>query len=261
MSKADAVKFTLKCQNWPQIVVPIAKKQRPAKIVLRNGISLAGNGVHWYDVNDVFFKHKYNPEHLLIEKNDIVVDIGANIGVFSIYAASLTQNTVYAFEPTPLSFESLQRNVKANKLPNVLTFNAAISDKVGSLKLFFDPQDTLGTSNAIIDDANLEKLQVLNGSAEEFIEVPSDTLQNVMDNNNIEQLDFLKLDCEGSEGIILESTPDSYLKRIRKITMEYHDHLSKINHHDMRKMLEKLGFITAQFEETPKLGYLYGWKN
>ena len=65
--------------------------------------------IHWYDVNEIIFIHGYNPLHLHIERNDIVVDIGANIGIFTVFAASITRKTVYAFEPFPNNFEVLRK--------------------------------------------------------------------------------------------------------------------------------------------------------
>ncbi len=87
------------------------------------------------------------------------------------------------------------------------------------------------------------------------------TLQEFMDSNHIQKIDFLKLDCEGAEGAILFSTPDEYLRRIRKITMEFHDHLSQFIHDDIQKRLEEVGFTTKlKWDGTSALGYLYGWR-
>ncbi|OLD84039.1 MAG: hypothetical protein AUF64_03045 [Chloroflexi bacterium 13_1_20CM_54_36] len=83
-----------------------------------------------------------------------------------------------------------------------------------------------------------------------------------MDSNNIEQIGFLKIDCEGSEGLILDSIPKSYLKRVRKIAFEFHDHLSIINHDDMRKLLEEAGFTTElKWDDKSPVGFLDGWRD
>lgn len=258
MSKAEATKFIMKCQNWAEIALPIVRKQRPPKIVLKDGTHIEARGIQWYDVDDIFFKHMYNPNaQLQIGKDDIVVDIGANIGLFSLYAARITQNTVYAFEPTPDNAEIIRRNIRANVLNNIVLYDAAISDKVGTAKLFLHPHGSSG--NVVFDHSSITRLERVH-KIEDHIEVSTTTLPNVMDSNNIEELGFLKLDCEGSEGIILETLPKSYLRRIRKIAMEYHDRLSKLNHHEIRKLLEESGFTTDVIEVFPVRGYLYAWQ-
>jgi hypothetical protein len=81
-----------------------------------------------------------------------------------------------------------------------------------------------------------------------------------MDGNNLEQIDFLKIDCEGAEGPILQSTPNSYLKRIRKIALEFHDHLSELNHKDIQNILKGAGFnIRLKWDEKSPFGYIYAW--
>lgn len=96
---------------------------------------------------------------------------------------------------------------------------------------------------------------------EEYLEVPTTTLQEIIDSNNIEQIGCLKIDYEGSEGLILDSTPRSYLKRIRKIAIEFHHHLSKIIHHHMRKPLEDTGFTTdLKWDDKSAQGSLYAWR-
>ena len=234
----------------------------------------APEGFAWRGyVDEIVFKHAYTPAHLQLEEDDIVVDIGAHVGVFTVFAASRTQNTVYAFEPFPGNFEILKRNISVNKLCNVVLYRSAVADKIGSAALLLSSR--ANTRHVLSDPMLLDQLEkyqtnaehlqfesTMPGELEEYLEVPTTTLQEIMDRNNIEQIGFLKLNCEGSEGLILTSTPKSYLKRIRKIVVAFHDHLSKINHDDIRKLLEETGF-TAHLEwdgESP-LGALYAWRD
>src|SRR5690349_13799718 len=92
--------YALRCiqryQNWAEIIMSLAKEQSPAQVILRNGIRFeASGGFLWLgQVDEIFFEGGYTPAHLQIEKDDIVVDIGAHVGVFTAFAASRTQNTV-----------------------------------------------------------------------------------------------------------------------------------------------------------------------
>lgn len=67
------------------------------------------------------------------------------------------------------------------------------------------------------------------------------------------------MDCEGSEGSILMSTPMHYLKRIRKISLEFHDNVSSLKHNDIQKLLGEAGFVTKlNWNGESPFGYIYG---
>ncbi len=94
---------------------------------------------------------------------------------------------------------------------------------------------------------------------ENYIEVHAITLQRIMDDNNLERIDFLKLDCEGSEGSILMSTPRGYLERIQKVAMEFHDNVSQLKHDEIQRLMEEVGFVTSLvWDGDSPFGYLYG---
>lgn len=256
MSKVDAVKFVMNCQNWSEVAIPIATHKTPDKIVLKNGIRFESPAIAWADVYGIFFMQMYNPSYLPIEQNDIVVDIGANIGVFTLYAASITHNAVHAFEPFPSNFEALQQNIRANGLHNITPHRLAVSDQ-SRTEVFVD----CGVSQG----HRLEKV-FPRYPGEEYLEVPTITLQDFMDNNHLEQIDFLKMDCEGSEGLILQSTSKDYLQRIRKISLEFHDAISILKHDEMGKLLEDAGFTTkvghciVDPSNNADLGILHAWR-
>jgi FkbM family methyltransferase len=219
-------------------------------VTLRNGIRIDApeDSVLLGIVNDIFFRNVYNPVDLPIEANDIVVDIGANIGVFTIFAACRTQNTVHAFEPFPRNIEFLNRNVSTNGLPNVTTHCVAVSEKTGSAKLYLGE---LSAGHMLFDHS-------IKGKLEKYVEVPTTTLQRIMDDNGLGQIDFLKLDCEGCEGSILVSTPIDYIQRVRKIAMEFHDNVSILNHEEIQGLLKKAGFVTQlNWDGKSPFGYLY----
>lgn len=273
---AITIQSIQKYQNWVEIILSLRKKRAPARVILRDGTRFAVTDVYlWRSlVDEIFLKRVYNPFHLEIERDEIVVDIGAHIGIFTVFAASKTQNTVYALEPSPSNFEVLKRNICVNGLNNVIAHRFAVSDKVSSSAALLLSSKT-STSHVLCDHIILDKLEKYQTSAEHlefkdtmlgeleaYIEVPTTTLQNIMDSNNIEEIGFLKMDCEGSEGLILDATPRTYLKRIRKIAIEFHDHLSKIDHVGMQKLLEEVGFITSlKWDGKSPLGYLYGWRD
>jgi FkbM family methyltransferase len=250
MSKLDAARFILHCQNWHEIALPIATHQTPARVTMKNGSRFVSHSIYWADMYGIFLQEAYTPSYLPIEKNDIVVDIGANIGVFTVYAASKTQSLVYAVEPFFDNFTALEQNIRANRLKNVIPLRFAVSNTSGTELLVHEEES---------QHHQLKK--VATSSRAKYVEVPSITLQDLMDNHQIQQIDFLKLDCEGAEGLILTSTSGRYLRNIRKIAMEFHDELSLLTHKQIQNLLEKEGFATRiAWNGKPQLGLLHAWR-
>src|SRR6266568_1406563 len=152
-----AISSIQRYQNWVEIMKSIAKKQYPTKAYLRNGTRFEANVGFLWLVNEIFYNHVYTPRHLEIEKNDVVIDIGAHIGVFTVFAASRTKNTVYAFEPSPGNLKILKQNVSLNTLDNVICQGMAVSDKVGSAALLLSPKAT--TRNLLSNQVVLDNLE------------------------------------------------------------------------------------------------------
>jgi FkbM family methyltransferase len=244
--------FTIwKYENWGEIITSIVKGQKPTTVILRNGVHIDApkDNTLLSMVHEIFFRNIYTPVNIPIEHSDIVVDIGANIGVFALFAASRTQNTVHAFEPFPENVKFLKRNIHRSGSHNIITHSVAVSDKIGSAKLFLSEI----SGGHLLFDHNIK------GKLENYIEVPTITLQRIIDDNNFKQIDFLKLDCEGCEGSIIMSTPKDCLKRVRKIAMEFHDNVSYLKHNDIQRLLEEAGFVTKlDWNSKSPFGYLYG---
>jgi len=157
---------------------------------------------------------------------------------------------VYAVEPCLQNFSALKNNVHINRKENVIPLRYAVSD-------------TSGTEMFVERNSNrhhhLKKVAL--SSVSRYTEVPSITLHDLMERHQIENIDFLKMDCEGSEGIILRSMPKDYLCRIRKIAMEFHDDISKLRHSQMQTLLEEADFTThLTWDGKSTFGYLYAWR-
>jgi len=160
-----------------------------------------------------YFLKLNNPnEKFEIKKDDIVIDIGAHIGYFTIYAAkNAYQGIVYSIEPYRESFEILKKNLKLNDLSNVKPFHAAISKITGQVTLYIDKNNQIGNSIFRMDETT------------ESEKVESFSLRDFMENNKIEKIDFLKIDCEGAEFEILLNLEKEVLKKINKISAEIHE--------------------------------------
>ena len=124
-------------RNWPEVIASFARKQFHPRYILRDGtrFEAAGGFKERWEIEDIFFKLAYLPKPLTIRSDDVVIDIGANVGVFSIFAAKHTRNKVYAFEPFPDNCDIFTHVVTINHLSNVILQQVAVSDCTGSASL------------------------------------------------------------------------------------------------------------------------------
>ena len=92
---------------------------------------------HWDEVTTEIFKQSIN-------KGDTVLDLGANVGYYSLLASRLTGKTgkVFAFEPEPRNYRILQRNIELNNYTNIYAFQKAVSDENTSLTLHISEKDS-----------------------------------------------------------------------------------------------------------------------
>lgn len=132
-----------------------------------------------------------------LKPGNIFFDVGANGGIFTIIAAKKVGSNghVYAFEPGQRELELLKHNIAINNLTNVTVIETAITNKKGVTK-FAISRDGAMNSLAQTDHP---KQQI-----ESWQTVEITTLDNVLEELNISKVDFLKIDVEGAEGLVIE---------------------------------------------------------
>ena len=181
-----------------------------------------------------------------------IIDIGAGLGDFSIYAADKSkQGKVYAFEPFPDSFKLLQENIELNGVQNVFPYQKALASKPGTLSL------ETGTGIAVMHST------AQTSDNDTRIQVPSVTLSQAFTENNLLHCDFLKIDCEGGEYDILMNGDKETLSKIKHICLEYHDGFTKHSHDDLVNFLQGNGFeVTTEPNPVHAItGILYARNN
>lgn len=129
-----------------------------------------------------------------LRSGDVVVDVGANIGYYTLLAGRLVGEggRVYAFEPDPFNFAILQRNVRLAGLRNVVLEQKAVSNEPGSIRLF------LSESNK-----GDHRIYQPEGERRESVEVEAVDLDAYFAGVE-EQVDFVKIDTQGAELVILQ---------------------------------------------------------
>lgn len=154
-------------------------------------------------VDQEYFREGYKPN-----PGDTIIDIGANIGTFTLAAKAHAPNArIIAIEPFPENLLFLRRNVSQNKLENVEVVSAAVGPSNGRGRLY------------VADDTGFHSMKFDRGRG--FVAVDMLTLAEIFDRYRVNTCDFLKIDCEGAEFDFLPKVEPSVWGRIQRIAMEF----------------------------------------
>lgn len=188
-------------------------------------LNLIKTGVEEKHVTDLFCS--------LINKDDIVMDVGASIGYYTILAAKRAKK-VYAFEPLPFAYKRLVENVKLNNYNNVEAFQVAVANNTDK-RLLSVP--TIGISGSTFGTLNTDK---------HTISVNTITLDSL----NI-QPDLVKIDVEGAEVDVLKGMTN-ILKKGTTIICEVHKPLIEslgYTVEDISNIIKKSGYKSYLIQE------------
>ncbi|MEM1574242.1 MAG: FkbM family methyltransferase [Candidatus Methanomethylicaceae archaeon] len=167
----------------------------------------------------LFRVHEPNFTNLLsniVKDNDVIIDVGANIGYYTVLFCKRAYNgKIIAIEPNPLSFKLLQHNTK--NFQNVKNYRMALSDKTG-LVSFEVLKNITNLSRLSINEKSRSSLTI----NKYVIQVPSTTLDNLILMLYLDKVDLIRMDVEGAELQILFKGMKT-LKRFKPtIALEVH---------------------------------------
>ena len=202
-----------------------------------------------WSIKETFLDRFYEKYGFTIQPHWKILDIGAGIGDYTLYAAFMCPDSqIFSFEPYPQSFVLMQENLRLNKIPNVRAFEKAIGAVSGELVLDLTGGEPLQFQSFMTQTAPIEKGLSINALS----------LADAFAMLEIESCDLLKLDCEGAEYAILFDTPRPVLELVKHIVMEYHDNVVEYTHRDLTRFLNEQGFEVETFRNPVHsyLGYL-----
>jgi FkbM family methyltransferase len=196
--------------------------------------------------------------HLAMEENETFVDVGANVGSYSLMIANDYKDKgvkVIAIEAHPENYKALRRNIECNKFENIITpINKVISDYKGSIDLYERSHDGTRVDSemySICSDQRIDAYNILHPGGES-LQVECDTLDNILDT---EKVDVIKMDVEGAEVLALRAATKT-LRRIRKIVVEIHGD----NSENVEQLLRSYGFNLEIIDEKGQMSYIAGCK-
>ncbi|MEZ5690538.1 MAG: FkbM family methyltransferase [Rickettsiales bacterium] len=222
------------------------KKGEPVTYQLPHGVTMnlwpKGEIAEFLWLGWLFEKTELTLVGDLIKPNMNIIDVGANIGLYSIYAAKLTNNqtNIWSFEPSRKTASLLTQNITLNECEDVINiYEVALSNKESSSLLASDSGYGDAYSYLLSSDKKDTKHE-----HSETVEVT--TLDSWISRNNINKIDFLKVDIEGGEYLFFQGA-EKTLKTNNNIVIMFEnedDWCKRLGHsqEDSILFLKSLGF-------------------
>lgn len=229
-------------ENWPTSIGLRIFRRRPGLRLLtfRDGLKVVcrGGTRDWDVIHELMFAGGYRRAFSYLRKERgvaHVVDLGGNLGLFSLIAASTNPRAqIMAFEPGPPNRRLFEMNLLANPRlsDRIVLHPEAVGSATGTVEWFFDENNPGGSS--------------LFGVEGERFSVEMRTLAEVV-SSMAKPISLLKIDVEGAEYEILSSTPAEVWLGIQAIALElHHDPAGLVSQQDYLTRMESFGFHVEQ---------------
>jgi FkbH-like protein/FkbM family methyltransferase len=222
---------------------------------------------------EIFINRAYLKHGITLKQDDCVFDVGANIGLFSLFASRQCKDgRVYAFEPSVSAFQALEINSSLYGA-NIKTFNFGLSNKHEEASFTFyrnssvfsgfhaDVERDRSALKAIIQNILTRHSSPDTGPLDLFADdllanrLESETclcqlrrLSDIIIEEKIERIDLLKIDAEGSELDILEGIDEQHWDIVKQIVIEMHDRDGG-RRRRLSQVLDEKGFQVAVDQE------------
>ncbi len=216
-----------------------------------------------FSYQEIFAEQVYLRHGITLTDGDCIFDVGANIGLFTLFAGQqLANSVIYAFEPIPPVFDTLRINTLLYGL-NVKLFNFGLANESKTETFTYYPQLSLisgrfvdGEEQAVVksfllnqqsgveDDSTLSTETIDELLADrlrsEQITCQLKTLSEVIQEHQVERIDLLKVDVEKSELEVLAGIQEEDWSKIRQIVVEVHDTEGRLLH--LTNLLKQRGY-------------------
>jgi FkbM family methyltransferase len=188
----------------------------------------------------IYMDGTYEEEWIVISQklvnNKIFIDIGANIGIYSISLSKIATK-IYSFEPEINNYKAFKKNVERNKIKNILVYKKAVGSKnKRGLKLYISSQDTGWHSLAYKTSDNIQTVSGI-------------TLDTFVDKSKISEVGLIKIDVEGLEKEVLIGSQKVIKKFNPCIIIEFN-----------KPILSKAGYTLKDLYTFLEINKYYGYR-
>jgi len=181
-----------------------------------------------------------------VKEGDVVLDVGAHIGYYTLLAAVRVGDSghIHAFEPVSKIFERLSRNISINKITNVTLNRIAVSDKCGKISIFVADNTNTGKSS-------LFRMLNFSGVIED---VDSITIDKYLEQKAVEKVHLVKIDVEGNELAVLKGM--THMLSVQNppcLLVEVNDknlRMANTSSYEMFAYLKNYGFLPYKISES-----------
>jgi len=234
----EILRCAAETSQWAHIsaaYLGVSSPQYPFVLCLRTGEHIAIEELtdlkaFW----QIFLRRVYR----VASTDHVIVDLGANIGIFTLYAARCApQAKIFSVEPFPSTFQRLVDTVRDHPLETRVTcLNFAAAGSSGTRLM---PDAPVPSQRRVLSSV-ASYAKVSTGP-----QVMGKTLEAMFAENRLSHVDLLKVDIEGSEYEVFLSTPSHVLARIDRIAMEYHGDSAPYSKQQLFDHLHRAGFTIA----------------
>ncbi len=240
------------------------------RYVLPNGLAVVHQNRNETDYlyREIFEERAYLRHGIELPEDACVVDVGANIGMFTLFVRRLLPRArIYAFEPIPPIFETLRLNVELDAVDgDIRLFPYGLSDRettetfafyprysmMSGLRRYADPEGEVEVIKRFLDNARASgdgSAQVLLEHADELLEGRFEAeahkarlrrLSDILREEEIERIDLLKIDVQRAELDVLRGLDEEDWGRVQQVVMEVHDAAGSESQGRIRTILDLL---------------------
>lgn len=192
-----------------------------------------------------------------IKKGSFVIDVGANSGLHSIFFSKLVgkEGKVYSFEPDQTTFSLLKRNLAFNNCENVACYNCALSNKETTIKMIGVNTDSVRLKEG---DSFKYMQEALSESDEQERLINAYKLDDIADLKKANKIDFIKVDVEGAELLVLQGGINTIAKHKPTIVFELSGEWSKrfgYKPYQLLALIKELGYEMDEYDFQQWIAY------
>ncbi|MGP9811352.1 FkbM family methyltransferase [Rhodopseudomonas sp. NSM] len=226
--------------QWDDVIqgyIGLKRLNWPYEFHLRNGHTIELDD--WNDLTTVWAV-LFGDEYRVGGDDEIVVDLGANIGAFTVMAAAAAPRaTIFAVEPFPANFSRLEACVARNSL----------QDRVRCRQAAITGQDGTVTMDGAPDIPSHSRMITSTDKASSPVVMQGISLQTLFEQERLTHIDYLKMDIEGAEFDVIEHAPVATLRQAKVIGLEVHGAPSGFG--VLWEKLKTAGFVERRLARRP----------